>query len=603
MTELTSPRTIDEQREIAATVLQTNKEVAKNPEMLDREIADFLDQSDSLGMAKLLPHRLVWSDEATNHFFSDEKSKPYEKFSFSNDKETKKMQYAEIGNYLRMQYEEAKKKDSPDLDTKRANLHKFIHRTTMELFVDEYIANNNNFNGVDTKSIHDGNPTLTSEYQDLLHRSAQEVDEHNAEVLVQRVITATAGGDLQSLITFLEEYKGQEDVRQVVESVIQKRVNDPKIAEEKLRLAFEVAQYRMMFGVDLELMYEVGRSPRSSIREEIYQTSLNHAKENIESHLKDNTPQSFNNYKQNGYLNPMDAYRETAVHDEKADSITPHTTEEINTIFQEVTNHLTILESNPLDGIFFVDAPGMRARSSDISYYNKNGDLVRVVYMNKKLPDEKLKSILGHEIVQSIHADLVKNAHQTAIDDVDSTHREDVSATIERQFDRKRKRDEGIPKHLRAQHQAHYALMQNKYRQKIDQLIKSGVQSLEDTHIHSVLEEMNMYLQENVLRRGLPLINTMAGIASTLEPLKDYDGGRYVQETPSGKSELESAMETRFGDEFWLDNQEARTVFYYASAQMADSWEERTITEIVLHTDPDFALEGLTYWGYEPEMV
>lgn len=605
---------------------------------LEKAISDLNKQLDAESSVVFITQALALTKNESEEFFSHPERRPYKStIELSEDRDEQIKQLLAVGTYLRFRYE------SDDSVARAQDLAEFLGNSTLFLFGRDTGALDDEINGVTGR----GTGTKPSqEMQSLMRRITDELASKNgvdSESLHEQVLEATEGGNYETAILFLTNRQGDLNVREALQSLVETRRNDKKLARRKLKLLWQIEKYRLSMAVNLDALYEANLLPDVGKVKEILHEFLTNDANTAEmlDHLQREAPQALSESQATG--TPIDFWKmlaEMAKYQGFPDSAeSPQELQQKKKkVWTEISEYLPSMAFEDSTRSF-VDTPtriGTQTRDYNVTYQNINDQLVNVSLINPRGKESRLAARTAHEMGHKLHARILKAAESADYVDEGSwdtmfpTVKEEFSQLLEDQVAKlyERRSAESIAKADKGEQKGQwrdllhaflirrlgsYALIQTEVRLNMQKLWNEGKRGvLTDEETDKIIDELSPKVKEyyslgvpitspnQTITNNINLDNPLDGLVYLLGYIKKGAGKDTPQETKFVG--IKEAFSTRFG-EVWIDNADARAVLLALMGESGRNQEIETYAKFIEGTSEDEAFSRLESWGIKGEEI
>lgn len=613
---------------------------------IDKAVSELNQQLDAQGSVIFIKNALGFTDQESEEFFNHPDRQPYKsKLQLSEDKGVFKNQLQVVGAYLRLRYEQTRSQqgiDSGELE-KRAEILKFFYEASLLfLFSDEENSVEDEISGVANRQT---GARVSDEMQNLFRQTSDKVGKVQGvkpDKLHSQVLAATGGGNFAMTFTFLTNYQGKPEVREVLQETIETRRNDRDLAKAKLKLLWRTEVYRLSMGLDLDTLYEINHLPDGKIIEkmmhEFLQDEINVSE--MYEHLERETPNVLSQAKES--KEPIDFWRmlaERAKYHNFAQNV--ESTDELEAkkkkVWEEISQYLPPLAFEDVS-TSYIDTPtrlGSETRGYNVTYTNADGRLVNVSLVNPRDEESLFASKFGHELGHKLHARVLmvaEGAHHVSAqswDNLVSSVKEEFSQAVEDQVAKMQKRKRvdvsGVEKKVQEgqwrdlwtayliRKQGAYALIQRDVRLRIQRLWDEGKRDeLTDSEADKIIDEIEPKAQ-GYYSEGVGITSPSQTLSNNIKADAPLDGLVYLldhikkSEAKSNQQNevyigIKQAFASRFG-EIWIDNPDARAVLLALMGESGRNQEVDTYAKYIKETGVDEAMDRLESWGISKEEI
>jgi hypothetical protein len=543
------------------------------------------------------------------------------KFHLPEDQVQQKELFVTFGKFLLEQYENAPE----DEKAKRGeNMFQFYANSMNFLYQNPTLELADKINGVHPNVRSEGPETITEDMTELIRRKAIDVvGEEKADEIVQEIDRVTQNTGFPFFQYFLENANGSEDIREVMQQVIEERVGDEALTIKKLQLVWQVEKYTKDFGLTLDTLYNViGLPPSATLTTQLESllkdTSANGAL--IASLPKDNGVPITNIWE----ILMKRAQRENFPNRFR-------TQDEVATQLDKMKKYFPLVFSNTTNNhVTTTLSPGSNPRSVAISWPQKDKSWFTAQVINPVLSKEELTKTLAHESTHGTQTILKQLAQKEGYYKegtspiLDDTTDEALAEFIEQQFMQKAPDEQEGNSHtidlnttLETRTHALQALVQIDVRRRMEELWEKGevTDMLSDEQAQKIINATNEKL-EQWKALGAQITDPSKSILTFLNPTFPIDGLNYVlrhlkpdtdepveeheentqhsneeKATSNWDQQINIAFIEKIGRKDWLEDARGRILWHLLLIETGRNNDITTYPDFIRNTNIDEAIQ------------
>jgi len=603
--------------------LKDRTKISLTPEESAKAAIDaiLLDQSTDLQHG--IPYFLGFDEQEGRDFFAVPGREPFTcGIEFSQDVNERKEQNLIIGNYLRIRYEVAKTSGiKAEVDKARQQYYSFYDQALYHFYGQAQRALDDEINGIDRT---DSTIQPTQQIKDEIKKACrlvvqsrgekQTVLAHDSSVtdeeeLERAVFVATEGGNVATALPFLKNYKGEPEVREVLQEVLKSRAHNRDLIIKKLQLVYDVHAFAQDMGVDTAMLYEFvgypdGNSTEAKLRAYIEALRQDTALLTI---LSTETQEPTQLLRSPESRNPISYFDILTAHAEQhnlPDQIaSPEklqaNIDEARGIVDELFPVNSDGISNPLEIFIPATRFGATTRAVTAPYRNQRLEQVTVAIVDPRGSVDYIASKFGHERAHVLHAHILKQLEDDRLtilgsfDRVPSGLKEDLAMFLQDGITKrgisKSSPQTGLSKEIMTKiwelRRIPWAVTQRIVRLKMEEMRKAGIikGTLSTEHANQIIDDLQPEISDLISLRGLiefPQESLLSFLSAPFEEDALVYVGKFINpnlETPhhsaasvgegySGDTpqktfeDVKAAFIGRFGDG-WVNNPVARECY------------------------------------------
>ena len=599
-------------------------------EGIESMVAEVCKDLDAENMVRFISFCLGHNEEEKAAFFRIPERQPFKsKVNFAVEFEERKKQFLSLGKYLLLRYRQVKSDpDTPAEAKKRGdNLRTFYEFSTFNLYSDVDYKFDDKVKGVvdrDNKAKVDEQILINSRI--AANEIALSTGEDEKD-LCQNILAKTEEGYYPAFFSYLLNHRGSLNLRQVLQNLIEKRNNDKNLIMEKLRALWEIESYRMEMGIELDLLYELyGYPPPAQVESSLHLfLQRDDLVNEMKLHLKTEASKAYQNYESAG--TPIDFWQvlhQRAMFHQLPDEV--QNSDQLGKKAEKIIKHLgeflppTILANTATS---FIAAPvrvGSTLRPYNITYYNRDRQLIDVIVLNPREEEVILAKYTGGELGHRLHAYFVNLAETSGYlpagswEKITPGVKEEIAGLLEEQavkcFRVKEEKSESFDgewsdlwEAYLERRQAPYALVQLAVRREMQRRIKVGERELSDKDVEEIINKFSPQI-DKLYSEGIAMITPNQSLLNNISLLESMDGLEYLDRFVKSEGEsvaktggLREAFAARFAD-FWLDNPDALAILYALMAETGKRYEQVDFNQFIKSSDIAGTKSMLEAWGY-----
>lgn len=601
-------------------------------------------QLEAKSMQPFITDKMGWSETQALQFFSLPEHQPFQShLSLAPPGPERRRQLSIVGQYLSARYQHAKEYSDPDSDTAQktgTTLKVFAEYAIYDLFGRLDYELNDSYQGIVTSQRKAGTITTPSlEVTKLIEQAVAEVatSEEDTKALSADVMRATNQGFLTPMYDILFGYQYPKPVRRVCQLVIEKRVSDPTLTRDRLKLTWQTHSFLLSLGLNQETLLELnGFVDATTAKEKIMAFLTDKAlTTEFESHLKHEAPEAAKN------LGTDQPVRLEDVLDGVVQS--GHFPPQIETQEELATklNHglSAIHRAMPLTSLttplIHVEAPtrlGASHRGWNIPYTNKFRQKVSVTVINPYDDPELMFTLTGHEIGgHNLQVILVKLGEkfgipENSLEKIPSHIAEEIARLIEAQIaalaptstlhpeTKINEKGENIwPNLIMAfyrRRQGPWGLIQLTVREKFEALWHQGKHDtpLTDAEANDIIATLDPQIT-TWFAMGINLHAPLLKLYNHLNPLDALDGLAYLskilakaKDDQKPQADIVKAFTDRFTPS-WINDPNARLVYYGLIIKTATEHDLDKLEAYIATAEPEAIKTQLIRWGIDKRFL
>lgn len=614
-------------------------------EGIDNLIADVSKELDASAMANsFFPHYFAWSDGETASFLEDEKHKPFKsKIEFEN--EQKDLQT--IGKYLVAKYTEEKAKPGVDAQKKAEEIGQNLTMFYAYSLTKLYLESDNDFNDdlvdVDKPSRRTELPVAGDEIKNVFKSEIERVSsgtDTNTEQQLQDILDLTSGGYIRTIPGLLKNHNLDSTTRTILENVHLGRMKSETFIRRKLQILYQTEKYREAIGIDLDMLYEINGLKSGEQLLRVLTTYLQNDEKR--QGLKDLIEEGIGGSLPDQKISYLDILQKRTTAQKLPSQI--ETDQERQNKIAASKKYFTdtlpfFVVDDPLTHLQTTTAFGANTRGVNGTYPNINGEILKIIGLDPRMPKNRFISIEGHERTHQLHAVILEkldnqenkniktyetldvSIHETFTDLVQSQIEQLLEVT-DKENGEENKDSSKLFEALEVNEAILTTYMQYTTRLLVTERIRPDKDKLSDTEVKEIYEEIKNGL-DNLEQLGL--VTFPDATITKLDPLFIFDGLAYLpsdipdvllnnktdSHTPENsvvdnvsdnselqaeirvpEEDLKSTFVERFG-EIWITKPEAQILLCALMAKSQVQKDLSTYPDFIRNADIEYENEKL----------
>ncbi|MFZ5424658.1 MAG: hypothetical protein ACOZAO_02555 [Patescibacteria group bacterium] len=431
------------------------------------------------------------------------------------------------------------------------------------------------------------------------------------------------------------------ELRKDIQGIFDVLRRDLTLLISDVQLAWEVWKKIHYIGLNVDEFLQINDLPKYEVVKRnllAFQNDKNHVSE-LEKHMKDDLPESFKKYKEQGYILFDDLFAEEATRKKYPKKLRNLAEIEkmIDACKKEVYKLFPLAKvDSPRSVLFNPTHPSATTRAFQSATKNTKGLQVNAIVMTPRvlMKDEYLP-VFAHETAHALHRIILSLGEEHNIlekgaqDRVPSSVMEDFSQLLEHQFYKdkhlpykKQFKGEEFPNFMTGitiRAQVPFALVQLGVRKIFDNWLKEGHQYLTERMLWELKQKFEDKTDE-IETLGLKTTRRVPSGLRYLHPYNPDDGlvymKRYIVKEVESEAErnhsekkqknsqidMPSAFKQRFG-ETWEQTKDARAMFLWLLLESGRNYNTQTFHEFILNKDISECYSELTKLGVNKSKI